>query len=136
MTYSHLLRITEQQMLQYMRYDGSYGIPMQQGLEGLRRARDELAANANARFDAGHLDVEGIAEQLAEGNTVAAALGRHAVVVEDVDVRSGIVKVSDPWGRGPGKGVAELGELRVERFEELQRAGGGFQVIIGIREIR
>ena len=126
------LRITEQQMLHYMGYDGSYGIPMGQGFDGLVRASDELAAQANAPFIGTHMDVYGIAEEIAEGNTVVAALGRHAVIVESVDLQSGIVTVSDPWGLGPGKGVAHLGELPVERFTELQRIGGGYQVIIGI----
>ena len=130
------VRATEEQMLQYMGYDGSYDIPMQQGFEGLEKASEELAANTNAKFIARHMNVYQIADQIDDGNTVVAALGRHAVVVEGVDLQSGIVKVSDPWGLGPGKGIAELGELQLERFTGLQRKGGGYQVIIGIPEIR
>ena len=119
-------------MLQYMGYDGNYGIPLQQGLEGLDKASVELAAKANVTFRGRHMEIKEIAKQIAEGNSVVAALGSHAVVVESVDLQSGIVIVSDPWGLGPAKGIAELGELRVERFTELQRMGGGYQVIIGI----
>ena len=126
------VRTTEEQMLQYMGYDGSYDIPMRQGFEGLVRASDELAAKTNATFRGTHMDVEKIAEQIAEGNTVVAALGSHAVVVEGVDFQSGIVRLSDPWGKGPDTGKALSGTIPVGRFEELQRTGGAFQVIIGI----
>ncbi len=126
------VKTTEAQMLQYMGYDGNYDISLYQGAEGLTKARDDLAASSNATFRFEPMEVDEIAEEIAEGHIVVAGLAGHSVVVESVDLQRGLVTVSDPWGRGPGTGIAEKGTLRQARFTELQRRKGGFHVMIGI----